>query len=525
MTRHQKKHWVLQVCRQLTRLTVLALVVTIVYLSLYAHYRAAKAMEDEQFLDGVNGTVLKRIDQHVSEMEEPQAFLDDYKGTLWSMRVAGVDVADPLAAAEMTATSKAIHWPLLLSIVIPVGITVLLGRVFCSWMCPAGLLFEWAQGLRRLLRLAEIKPGNVRFSHHNKYVLLSVGLLMGLIFGLPTFALIYPPAVLSRLTHAVIFGTAFTGMVVVLGVMLAVEVFVSPRWWCRTMCAGGALYALLSWARPVRVKLLRSKCTGCRDCEPVCPMGIYPVAKSNSIECDNCGLCLRHCPDDALVFSIGLPGERGRSRDHKSPTRNKSTLAKTASVLAFTLTMLWSSSANAHHILGLPHYSYKENYPQAPTLEYPATTGPYDLVMTSYPGKPVPGESANVAFYIKDRNTLAPYAQQVKVRLIQTSTFGSNKVLVPPTTVDAFDKTHKISMVFPDEGEYIVELTMDVEGQTEVIPFLVVAGDPTATASVLIVIGVGMVGFIVIVRAIKIKRARRDAQRNGESSSAPPVVA
>ena len=51
-----------------------------------------------------------------------------------------------------------------------------------------------------------------------------------------------------------------------------------------------------------------------------------------------------------------------------------------------------ASSAAAHHILGLPHYSYKENYPQAPTLEYPAFTGPYDILLTSYPGKPVPQE-------------------------------------------------------------------------------------------------------------------------------------
>jgi hypothetical protein len=171
--------------------------------------------------------------------------------------------------------------------------------------------------------------------------------------------------------------------------------------------------------------------------------------------------------------------------------------------------LLFPAEATAHHILGLPHYSYKENYPQVPTLEYPATTGPYDVLMTSYPGRPIPGESANIAFYIKDRTTDTPYAQPVSVRVVETYTWGRNREIVESAQIQPFDKTHKLSVKFPNDGEFVVELTMQVEGQTEVIPFLMIAGEPTATTSVLIAIGVGLALFIVIVRAIKIKRNRR----------------
>lgn len=507
MTGNQKKHLLVQLLRDLSRIAVLVLVIGVVYLSLYTHYRAAKAMEDDQFLKGVNGTVLKMIDKHVADMENPQEFLDGYKGTLWSMRLAGIDITDPLAAAEMAATSHSIHWPLWVSILIPVVATVLLGRVFCSWMCPAGLLFEWSQKLRKLLRLAEIKPGEVQFSHKNKYAVLIVGLAMAAVFGLPLFALIYPPAVISRLAHAWIFGTAVTGMLVILGVIVAMEVFVSPRWWCRTMCPGGAIFALLSKFRLVRVKVVPSKCTGCRDCEPICPMGIYPVQKATTIECDSCGLCIRHCPDDALVFSTSLPVINRRPGGN-GPKRRKPSKHVAAALLVILVILLSGSTAKAHHILGLPHYSYKENYPQAPTLEYPATTGPYDLLMTSYPGTPVPGETANVAFYIKNRNNKSAYGDTVQVRVLQTSTFGDNAEILPPTTVQSFDKTHKVSVNFPTAGEYVVELTLMVEGQTEVIPFLMVAGNPSAAPSVLITIGISLGLFLVVVRAIKIKRRR-----------------
>jgi ferredoxin-type protein NapH len=489
------------------------------FLSLYAHYHAAKALEDEQFMTGLTGTVLGRIDTQVSKLANPQNFLDANKGNLWSMRLAGVDITDPLAAAEATAASRTIYLPLLVSILIPVVLTLLLGKIFCSWICPAGLLFEITGKLRRLLRFAEIPPAEVSFSHRNKYILLVVGLAMAAFFGAPIFALVYPPAVMSRLVHTWVFGTVATGMLVILGIVITIELFISPRWWCRTMCPGGALYGLLGKYRPLKVVLNKERCSGCRECEPVCEPGLNPVLESTGIECDNCGVCIKHCPDDALQYGISLPGFN-RTRQGRG-TNNRRAKAVTLTLILF---ILGNAPAYGHHILGLPHYSYKENYPQAPTLEYPATTGPYDVLLTSYPGRPVPGEPATLAFYIKNRVTGVPYNQPITVRVLQTFTFGRNREVLEPTTVQPFEIPHKLSAHFPTEGEYVVELTMDVEGQTEVIPFLMVAGDPTATASVLIFLGAGLAVFLVTVRAIKIKRDRRLAQGDFEKSPVSPVL-
>jgi ferredoxin len=264
------------------------------------------------------------------------------------------------------------------------------------------------------------------------------------------------------------------------------------------MCPGGALYGLLGWKRLLRVKLDAKACTGCRDCEPACPMGLNPVTQSASIECDNCGVCLHHCSDKALLYKVSVSAR---------PLRRKKRTAAAAAVAM--VIVLWPSFAAAHHILGLPHYSYKENYPQAPTLEYPATTGPYDVLMTSYPGKPMPGESANVTFYIKDRTDDTVYEQTVDVRVLRTATFGRNDTIHPTTNIEPFDQLHKLSVTFPRDGEYVVELSMRVEGQTEVIPFLLVVGEPTATGSILGALGGALVLFIIVVRAIRIKRARK----------------
>jgi ferredoxin-type protein NapH len=508
-----------------------------IYLSLYAHYRAAHALEDETQTPGARATILNKIDARVSAMDDPQKFLDDNKGTIWSMRLrlfdpepdgllgrlctsiasltGGLDLSrpdltDPLAAAEALAAGKRWYWPLLLSIFFPVLFTLLLGKVFCSWICPAGLLFEITGKLRKLLRFAELPPAEVKFSRANKYVLLGIGLAVAGVVGLPIFTLIYPPAAISRLLHAWVFGTSLAGVLVVLGVIVAFELVVSPRWWCRTMCPGGALYGLIGWPRLLRIKLDADRCTRCRKCEPVCEPGLNPVVESAGIECDNCGECVGACPEQALYYSISLPRKKadGKSR----PRSGAAQRVKIGAALVLAAVSLGSpAAARAHHILGLPHYSYKENYPQAPVLEYPATTGPYSVLMQCYPGTPIPGQPANLVFDIKNTETGERYHEPIRVRVVQTFTFGANEGVLAATEVPAYEVLHKLAATFPNDGEYVVEMTMDVKGRPETIGFLMIAGDPGAATSVVILAScmAGLALFLVTVRAVKKKRNRR----------------
>lgn len=91
----------------------------------------------------------------------------------------------------------------------------------------------------------------------------------------------------------------------------------------------------------------------------MCEAGIDPITQSSSIECDNCGVCIRHCAPGALVFTIGLPDALSKPKRGKGSRR----VAKPAAVATLVLAVLViASPASAHHILGLPHYSYKENY-------------------------------------------------------------------------------------------------------------------------------------------------------------------
>ena len=112
-------------------------------------------------------------------------------------------------------------------------------------------------------------------------------------------------------------------------------------------------------------------------------------------------------------------------------------------------------------------------------------------------------------FYAKNQQTGKPYEKSIKVRCLQTFTFGKNSEILEPSIIEPYEQPHKISVTFPQDGEYVVELSMEVEGNEEIIPFMLVIGNPSATGSILISIAVGLTVFIVVIRAIKIKRQRR----------------
>lgn len=293
-----------QILRRLTQLSVILVLFGLIYFSLYAHYRAARALED---VDGFKGIMFDIIGSCAERSGHPELLLDKFKGTLWSMKIGPVDWTDPLAGAEAIVASKTIHPPLILSIAAPLILTLLLGKVFCSWMCPGYVLFEIGTSLRKLLKFLEVSPANVSFSYKNKYIFLIVGLIFVAFISMPIFALIYPPAIISRIFHAWVFGTPLAGMLILISVILGFEVFVSPRWWCKTFCPGGAMYGMIGFKRLMRVKLNKDACTNCGICQKKCPIGLDPVNESEAIECDNCGVCIAPCPENSLSYAIVSP--------------------------------------------------------------------------------------------------------------------------------------------------------------------------------------------------------------------------
>jgi len=303
--RWQGRGRTLQIARRTLQIGVLALLVAIPSLSLYDSLRN---QHDQIGIDARADTrAIDRLDRALGDQHGSGRWTQAVRGSVWTFKAGDLVLSDPLAVVDFVAASHRLVDRFLLTALIPLLLSVALGRVFCGWLCPADLMFELTDKVRRV---AGIKT-DVRFSRLTKYAVLALGIVGGIAVGSQLFAEIYPPRIVSgELYLWITFGVFGAGAWFFLAVV-TFEIFVSRRFWCRYVCPGGALYSLLGRNRIVRLKVNRDACTDCRLCNASCEFGLDPMNGNFGAECNNCGLCVRSCRHDALVWRLGRPGKDG----------------------------------------------------------------------------------------------------------------------------------------------------------------------------------------------------------------------
>ncbi len=163
--------------------------------------------------------------------------------------------------------------------------SLLVGRVFCGYVCPPGALQELAYlAPVKKVKVPSSITAKVRWAVFAAMLVLSVVFAINLtkIIGLPDlFQLVLGP-----------------GLVIFLVIIIASTVIYRP--FCRFVCPFGALSSLLSWRSVYGVRR-NSSCVDCGRCEKVCPPQVLR-ARAGS-ECYLCGRCLATCHKEALEYS------------------------------------------------------------------------------------------------------------------------------------------------------------------------------------------------------------------------------
>ncbi len=239
-----------------------------------------------------------------------------FKGATTATTLFGaVPLVDPLAALEVSLASMSLHATLLLGAAIPLAAAVLLGPVFCGWICPLGLVLDLNQELRRRLprRLRRRLGRGGSLPRWTRHLALGLALGFSLAAGIPAFQLLSP---INLLAWSVIFGLASALWVIAL---IAAAEWFAPHAWCRSLCPLGALYAGLGRFALLRVRV-RSEHVArrrCRLCTLGCPMGIrvmeeHVVACRSALDhpdCTRCGDCIDACPEGVLRLGFASPRE------------------------------------------------------------------------------------------------------------------------------------------------------------------------------------------------------------------------
>jgi len=250
-------------------------------------------------------------------------------GTISAFGYKTISAICPLGSIEAQLASKTFLPQVLISLAVFVLITILLGRIFCAWACPVPLFRKWFPKKSAKVNAGEKSSAleqSVEHTHENtvsktsgtvdsSYYVLGGALASTFIFGFPVFCLICPVG----LTFAVLIGVwrliqfnEPTWSLLIFPLILILEL-VFYRYSCRKFCPLGALISLVSRLNIfVRPKIDQTKCMQtskgieCKLCKSVCNEAIDLHEKAASSaqlsRCTKCRDCADVCPMGAIKF-------------------------------------------------------------------------------------------------------------------------------------------------------------------------------------------------------------------------------
>ncbi|RMH59503.1 MAG: 4Fe-4S binding protein [Candidatus Hydrogenedentota bacterium] len=460
--------------RKMVQISVILLVL---YAALNVSWRNFKQAHNSARIVGLlHGAVAERL--YSANEALLSLFGDSYRATFanlgfpWTFRTFGIESVDPILALDLFARRHALSSTVLVGLILPLLIVLIAGKVFCSYFCPARLLFEFCSALRRgLIRLGLPLPEFHPPFRFGGWVLFG-GLLASVAGAGSIWYLLLPYlSIAGSLFLAITGGTTGGLLFVVLGWCI-LEIVLAPGWACQGLCPTGFLLERFAVERSLVLENLHSgDCPRhCSSCRQACPYSLYPRAGTTAYlnSCDNCGLCVQQCPKDYL-----------RRRWKPSPILPRFLFprgteeggARRISSLALLLLFL-PALVYAHHNKGLPHYGYFENYPQVPTKEYVEIHGRWEIGATIFNFQGLDRRKADtpndvkIYLYIYDSESGANYSGPVDFVIRQ-----GERVITRFHREKPDEELVYISReTLPRSGEYVIEAQLPGEAGGDVLP-------------------------------------------------------
>lgn len=233
-------------------------------------------------------------------------------------------------------------------------LTVVFGRIYCSVICPLGIMQDLLAKLNRKKNRFSFSPAKSKL----RYVMLAF-LVMALLAGFGSLAgLIAPYSIFGRIAQN-LFQPIYIGVNNLLAmaaehyesytfyhqdvwirsmptfiiaalsfVIVAVLAWTGGRTYCNTICPVGTLLGFLSRYSLMKVVIDTDKCKNCKKCERNCKCSCIDV-ENHAIDysrCVVCGNCIEECKFGAMKYAYNVKKKEKDAHEQRNLDSRRSFL-------------------------------------------------------------------------------------------------------------------------------------------------------------------------------------------------------
>lgn len=220
-------------------------------------------------------------------------------------------------------------------------LTLLLGRLYCSTICPLGIIQDFSTWLSKKFRREKSGHKFSRALRTWRYSFLFI-MLIAIVGGFGfVMAWLDPFSIAGRfftyianplfiegnnmaasflhehdifvLFHVLPGATSWLalGLTLALFITIVLLAWYRGRFFCNVVCPVGTLLGLTSRASLLKVKLNPDNCTQCGDCASVCKSECINIEEQSvdTSRCVTCFNCLQSCHDSAIELKLSKPAK------------------------------------------------------------------------------------------------------------------------------------------------------------------------------------------------------------------------
>ena len=207
---------------------------------------------------------------------------------------------------------------LALNLAVVIGVvllTLLVGRIYCSVICPLGVFQDLVIWTRRKLEKLFKKKKRFKFKYRSEHKWVRYGVLVLSIVSLVAsgqmlIALIAPYSAYGRMVQSIVatvsgsvtLSLLLTGLLTL--IIICVSAWAWGREYCNTICPVGTILSFFSRFSMFRLQIDENKCINCGKCGRGCKAGCIDT-KNHKIDysrCVDCFDCIETCQEGAIQF-------------------------------------------------------------------------------------------------------------------------------------------------------------------------------------------------------------------------------